>query len=89
MAEKDNTLQQKMPSPASFSGKEILQFIQNSGMIDLDGVKEDMNKSRKTKILDNYRGQIKKLNGKDQRYYIRLKDETRSDGRYTIKANTE
>ena len=84
-----NTLQQTMPASASFSEKEILQFIQNSGMIDLDGVQEDMRKSRKTKILDNYRGQIKKLNGKDQRYYIKLKDKSRSDGRYTIKANTE
>ena len=68
---------------------ECLQFRNADGSIDLDGVKEHMRKARKTKILDNYRGQIKKLNGKDQRYYIKLKDKSRSDGRYTIKAATE
>ena len=68
---------------------ECLQFRNEDGSISLDGVKEHMRQSRKTKILDNYRGQIKKLNGKDQRYYIKLKDKSRSDGRYTIKANTE
>ena len=68
---------------------ECLQFRNDDGSISLDGVKEYMRKARKNKILDNYRGQIKKLNGKDQRYYIKLKDSSRSDGRYTIKAPTE
>ena len=68
---------------------ECLQFRNGDGSIDLDGVKEYMTKARKNNILDNYRGQIKKLNGKDQRYYIKLKDKSRSDGRYTIKAVTE
>lgn len=68
---------------------ECLQYRNADGSIDLDGVLDHMRQSRKNKILDNYRSQIKKLDGKDQRYYIRLKDKSRSDGRYTIKAQTE
>ena len=68
---------------------QCLQYRNENGSIDLDGVRNHMRQSRKNKILDNYRGQIKRLNGKDQRYYIRLKDKSRSDGRYTIKAVTE
>ena len=68
---------------------ECLQYRNADGSIDLDGVRDHMRQSRKNKILDNYRGQVKKLNGKDQRYYIKLKDKSRSDGRYTIKAATE
>lgn len=69
---------------------DCLQFRNEDGSIDLDGVKNHMSKSRKNKILDIYRKDIGKLNGKtDKRYYIRLNDPTRSEGRYTIKASTE
>ncbi len=68
---------------------ECLQFRNDDGSISLDGVKEYMTKARKNKILDNYRGQVRKLNGEDKRYYIKLKDKSRRDGRYTIKAATE
>ena len=95
-AEKKNwLLKASAPNDAEVLGfianspDECLQYRNDDGSICLDGVKEHMRKARKNKILDNYRGQIKKLNGKDQRYYIRLKDKNRSDGRYTIKANTE
>ena len=66
-----------------------LQHRNTDGTIDLDGVREYMKKARKAKILDNYRDHIKRLDGKDKRYYIRLKDKSRSEGRYTLKANTE
>ena len=72
------------------SAEQILNFLVSNGSIDLDGVKDDMEQSRKAKILDNYIGKIGKLNGKtDKRYYIRLKDETKKDGRTTLKANTK
>ncbi len=72
------------------SAEQILNFLVADGRINLDGVKDDMEQSRKAKILDNYIGKIGKLNGKtDRRYYIRLKDETKKDGRTTLKANTK
>ena len=72
------------------SAEQILNCLVSNGSIDLDGVKDDMEQSRKAKILDNYIGKIGKLNGKtDKRYYIRLKDETKKDGRTTLKANTK
>ena len=79
----DNLIQQP-------SAEQILNFLVSNGSINLDGVKDDMEQSRKAKILDNYIGKIGKLNGKtDKRYYIRLKDETKKDGRTTLKANTK
>lgn len=67
-----------------------LQHRKNDGSMDLDGVKEDMEKSRRKHILDNYIGKISKLNGKtDKRYYIRLKDPSKRDGRFTLKAQTK
>lgn len=58
--------------------------------MDLDGVKEEMKKSRRKQVLDNYIDQIGKLNGKtDKRYYIRLKDPSKKDGRHTLKAQTK
>ena len=72
------------------SAEQILNFLVADGRINLDGVKDDMEQSRKAKMLDNYIGKIGKLNGKtDKRYYIRLKDETKKDGRTTLKANTK
>lgn len=70
--------------------EDCLQHRRSDGTINLDGVKEDMSKSRKREVLDNYIDKIRKLNGKtDKRYYIRLKDPTKSDGRHTLKAQTE
>ena len=69
---------------------QCLQFRNDDGSIDLDGVKNHMMQARKNEILDIYKKDIGKLNGKtDKRYYIRLSDPTRSEGRYTIKAGTK
>ena len=70
--------------------EDCLQHRHADGTINMDGVKEDMRKSRKRKVLDNYIDRIGKLNGKtDKRFYIRLKDPTKSDGRCTVKAQTK
>ena len=67
-----------------------LQYRKEDGTMDIDGVREEMRKTRKAKILDNYIDKIGKLNGKnDKRYYIHIKDETRKEGRITLKAPTK
>lgn len=70
--------------------EECLQHRTGDGSMDLDGVKEEMKKSRRKQVLDEYIDQIGKLNGKtDKRYYIKLKDPSRKDGRHTLKAQTK
>ena len=77
-------------SAASPTAEEILSYLTKSGIVDLDGVKESMKKSRKKVIFEKYEKQIKKLNGKtDKRYYIRVKDPAKKDGRRTFKAPTK
>lgn len=97
--EENNRIEPYLTS--AFTDKDILEYMTSNpdsclrhtmvdGKIDLDGVELEMKQARKREFLKKYKGDIKKLNGKtDKRYYIRLKDPDKKDGRYTIKANTE
>ena len=70
--------------------EECLQYRNPDGSIDLDGVRIEMEKSRRSIVLDNYIDRIGKLNGKtDKRYYIKLKNPNKKDGRQTLKAPTK
>lgn len=69
--------------------KVCLNYIKDDGSIDLGGVKNEMIRTRMNEVLEPYKSKIKKLNGADKRYYIKLKDSTKKDGRCTLKAPTE
>ena len=72
MAEEKNTLQQKMPTPASFSDSEILSYLEENGTIDLRGVKNEMRKTRRNQLLAQHNYTI--YQGKDGRWYSYLPD---------------
>lgn len=86
---------------STFSDKDVLEYIslnpsvllnhlKKDGNLNLSGVKNEMAKKRMYEILEPYRSKIGKLNGKtDKRYYIKLKDSSKKDGRCTLKAPTE
>ena len=86
-----NTQKQYTNNPAaSFSSDEILSYLFKSGKVDIDDVKNNMMQSRKKEIFDKYGEKIRKLEGKsDQRYYIRVPDKSKKDGRHTLKAPTK
>ncbi len=78
----NNTLQQMMPSSASFSSDDVLSFLTENGTIDLRDVEEQMRKSRKERILEKHPYKI--YQGKDGRWRTHLPDETKKEGRRLI-----
>lgn len=69
----NNTLQQTMPIPASFSDSEILSALIENGMVDADGVQSVIMKEKEKIVLKAHTHDIWK--GKDGRWKTYIDDE--------------
>ena len=82
----NTTLQQKMPTPASYTQEEVLRFIMVRDNLSLDGVVSEMRKAQGEKIILSHPYKI--FLGKDGRYHTCLKDDSKKDGRRHIAKTT-
>ena len=83
-----NTLQQNNPASASFSEKEILSYLAQNGTIDLNGVVEDMARSRKEQLLKQHKYTITERS--DGRWQTYIPDEScRNHRRLIVKSSRE
>lgn len=62
---------------------EILQFIINNGMINIDDVQNSMEVMKREELLRKH--QYKIWQGKDEKWYTYLPDESKKDGRRLVK----
>lgn len=81
IALQQNTLS-SMSTPASFSEKEILSYLSDNGTIDLNGVVEDMARSRKEQLLNQHKYAITQRS--DGRWQTYVPDESCRNGRRLI-----
>ncbi|MBR3376719.1 MAG: site-specific integrase [Mogibacterium sp.] len=82
-----NTSQQMMPASASFSDTEILSYLKNNGTIDLNGVVEDMARSRREQLLQQHKYAITERS--DGRWQTYVPDESCRNGRRLIAKSTK
>ena len=83
-----NVLQQNNPALASFSEKEILSYLAQNGTIDLNGVVEDMARSRKEQLLKQHKYTITERS--DGRWQTYVPDEScRNHRRLIVKSSRE
>ena len=62
--------------------KEILKFLEDSGMINMDDVRDEMNKRRKSEILKNHPYKI--WQDKHGRWWTQLPDSKKKEGRRKV-----
>ena len=67
---------------ADISEKVLLQFLQESGMINMDDVRDEMNKRRKKEILKNHPYKI--WQDKHGRWWTQLPDTSKKEGRHKV-----
>ena len=80
-----------MNNPILFSDIEVLNYMKENGIINLDDVQNKMNKQQKQLMLEQHPYSI--WQGKNGRWYTYLSDDTKNEGRKRIvktdKANLE
>lgn len=81
-----NTLQQMMPSSASFCQEDMLRFVLERDNLTLDDVLSDMRKAERQKIIASH--PYKVFQGKDGRWHTCFKDDSKKDGRRHIAKTT-
>ena len=81
-----NTLQQMMPSSASFCQEDMLRFVLGRDNLTLDDVLSDMRKAERQKIIASH--PYKVFQGKDGRWHTCFKDDSKKDGRRHIAKTT-
>ena len=62
---------------------ELLQFIINNGMIDINDIQNSMEAMKREELLNKH--QYKIWQGKDGKWYTYLPDESKKDGRRLVK----
>ena len=72
-----------------YTKEELLDYLAAHAKIDLDSVREEMQQNEKEKIIAQYLPKIKQLCGKDQRWYVRVPDPSKPDGRKKIVARSK
>ena len=77
----ENTMQLQTQTPAEDPG-ELLQYLVDSGKIDLGSAEEEMRKSKITEIIESHPYKI--YQGKDGKWYTHIPDDSKSEKRRKI-----